>query len=958
MAILGAIFIGCIIYSCSIIIAGIKWPGIHHNVFNVFLPPVIISLLILILQIFTSVNFRIRLDFIWFTFGSWSPFVYCLFVAGIIIMIVAIIGGLVPLWKARKEPSWDKLRLPPRVTCLILVVTAGISLPMLFTVLFYFPWTQVFWTNMLLMYDRYTAGAIGCLVTIVASNCAAIIVARYMKGKTRIRPWHEALLPAAIGILCAASIVAIVLMDIDMRATLGSELAGLEAYASFPAVLLVICFLVLELGSTRLRGWLVSVFLQRLKSNRGRAMIALAKKKGFVLAMSSIVVAAAFFATPVIVTPPVVDMSPTFELRVVDGITLPFQNGVVYPCFERQPESIDGGARTRINLTSTWRFSFVPGASDLSYYPRTPGMIALLAAGFESVAFDDALWANLAVPSSFNKPENPPIAGYEGAQGICWYRKWVSSAALEHVENSTVRLNFLGTNYISDVWVDGRYAGYHEGGFTASSFDITGLLVPNETDHLLAVRVDTGGFKNRYYAKEVPGFADWFNYGGIVRDVTIDIAPRVHVIRADVRATAILPDAGSALSGNASIRANVSIGWPESAPAVEIGLALRPLSFPNTTALLDDHTWRNINVSTSIAPNITSGQLSKNFPAGGMPGSPFAAVTFTFTAGNLRLWTNKQPTLYALEISINRSSDHALIDRFYTQVGFRNFTVENAEFRLNGMRVFIAGASIHEERPTSGRTLTPGEIATDLTLLKSLSCNTFRCHYPLHPLYYLWADRIGLSSWQECPDYWFNEVNLIEARRGSTRAMFLEMLFRDFNRPSVFFMAVTNEPLSEGSIVPYLRERKQLLASIDRSRVFGFAAASPYLVNPAHAITDIVGSNCYWGLSDGVRGDYANQAQYAISTIASANPGKPIIITEFGTGNYWDAESVSAFDEYCTAFTGNPAVHGILYWVFNDYMTHGGYWGSWVLYNNDRTQERPVAASMRATYGSLTSANP
>jgi hypothetical protein len=957
VALLQFLFVCAAIYSGIIIVAGVKWPGIYHDAVNVLLPPVIIALLVVILWIFTGVNFRIRLDFIWFGFRSWALPVYCLFFAGVTIVVVAMLTGLVPLWRARKEPGRGFLRFPPRGTALFLVVTACVGLPVLLAVLFYFPWTQVFWTNMFLMYDRFSSGALACSVVIVAGNIAVAIIARFSRRNDSRLARFKAYVPAFIILAFSVSIVAIVLTCVDIRATLHAELAWLEAYAAYPLAVLAACMFLFQLRWTGLPAKLGSSLRRVMPAKLAGCLLDPRRKKALGTVLVAAVAATVFFVSPVCLSTPIVDMKPTFELRVVNGVRVPFQNGAIYPSFEHQPEIAEGGARTSINLTGTWRFSFVPETSDLSYYPRTPEMIGKLGAGLESVEFDDASWMDLDVPSSFNRVENP-LPGFQGVQGVCWYRKWVTSTALQDVRNSTARLDCLGMNYIADVWVDSCYAGYHEGGFTSSSFDITALLVGNATTHLIAIRVDSGGFKTRYYTKEVPGFADWFNYGGIVRGLSIEVVPRVHVVRADVRAATIRPDVGSARAGNASIRANVSIGWPSGAPAVTVTIGLRPLGFQNDTALLDDHTWRHVNASFLAAPAITSGQLSTNVSAGGEPGSPYTAISFAFDASNLRLWTNKQPALYALEVNLTRVVDHVLVDRFFTQVGFRNFSVDGTGFTLNGAPVFVTGASLHEEWASTGRTLTPSQISTDLFLLKNLSCTTFRCHYPLHPLYYILADRLGLSSWQECPDYWFNEVNLVEARRGVPMAMFNEMLFRDFNRPSIWFVAATNEPASEGLIVPYLQERKSLLASVDRSRVFGFAAASPFLVSPEQAVTDIVGSNCYWGLMDGHLGDHENQARYAVTTIATANPGKPILITEFGAGDNRNPESATTFGEYCTAFTGNPSVTGMLYWVFNDYIGYGGRWGTWGVYSKDRAQERPTAAAMRAAYGTLTAANP
>nr|MDO8109088.1 glycoside hydrolase family 2 TIM barrel-domain containing protein [Candidatus Sigynarchaeota archaeon] len=946
------------VYSGIVAIAGVKRPAICHNAVNILIPPAIIVLLSLILITFTSVNFRIRLDFIWFSFGAGSIFIYLLFVGGMIAIFSSLLGGFMPLWKASRVANTHRSQLSPRTTAIFLLTTLITSLPMLLTTLFYFPYVQVFWTNMNLLYRRYTEGFLQYLLILVMSACSFIFLAWYTGKYGKRGKGYKITILFGLSVTNTIAVMVLLALARDIRTKLLGELPLLELYAVLPLALILAIIAVIQLKMTSVLEKLRGLVERKVRSRFLIAMSRITKRRALGAAVVVIVAMSTFYVAPVIIPPPLVDIVPDFELREVNGITMPFQNGAIYPNFEHQPETTEGGTRTCINLTGTWRFIFTLGPSDLSYRSRTQDLLSDLGAGFESLLFDDTSWTELDVPSSFNRLDSP-MAEYQGAQGVCWYRKWIASPALDNHDNQSIVLKCLGSNYITDAWVDGNYTGYHEGGFTSFAYDITNLLLDNATQHLLAIRVDTGGFKNAYYTKEVPGFADWFNYGGIVRDIYIDVMPRVHVIRADARATTIVPDAGSPRSGQADIILNISMELSSAIPEVSISLGLHPLSFSSSAAMLDERTWDYINNSAEIAPEIVSGSLSKNISAAGSVDGRYIAAIFTFQARNLLLWTNTQPALYAIEINITAPGIPGIVDHFFTQTGFRNFTAGSSGFTLNGAPVYITGASLHEEIASCGRTLSRTQIATDLALMQNLSCNTFRSHYPVHPFYYLLADRIGLSSWQECPDYWFNEVNLIEASaRGTTIAMFLEMLFRDFNRPSIWFAGVTNEPLSEGLIVPYLQERKELLASIDRSRVLGFAAASPYLRNPAHAVTDVVAANCYWGITDGVIGDHYNQAMYATSVIASANPGKPILITEFGAGDNRYNESVQTFNEYCTAFQQQTAIHGILYWVFNDYIGYSGHWGTWGVYNRDRTQERPTGEIMRIIYSNLTQGNP
>ena len=55
--------------------------------------------------------------------------------------------------------------------------------------------------------------------------------------------------------------------------------------------------------------------------------------------------------------------------------------------------------------------------------------------------------------------------------------------------NARLILHFGAVDYRARVWVDGRYAGGHSGGYTPWSLDIT-EFVGSEPEHGLIVRVD------------------------------------------------------------------------------------------------------------------------------------------------------------------------------------------------------------------------------------------------------------------------------------------------------------------------------------------------------------------------------------------------------------------------------------------------------------------------------------
>ena len=97
-------------------------------------------------------------------------------------------------------------------------------------------------------------------------------------------------------------------------------------------------------------------------------------------------------------------------------------------------------------------------------------------------------------------------------EGTVWFKK--SFQAVPMADYRTL-LYFGAVNYDCHVWVNGKKAGHHVGGFTPFNFDISDLLI--EGENTIIVKVD-----NKRHAEAVPTLIfDWWNYGGITRDVML-----------------------------------------------------------------------------------------------------------------------------------------------------------------------------------------------------------------------------------------------------------------------------------------------------------------------------------------------------------------------------------------------------------------------------------------------------
>jgi hypothetical protein len=161
-------------------------------------------------------------------------------------------------------------------------------------------------------------------------------------------------------------------------------------------------------------------------------------------------------------------LAPTLAFQDKPGGPVAFQSGQPVPTFDRQ-------SRLRADLDGTWRFQAHALATSLSLADRKAAIKAITAelGTRADASFDDSSWATLDVPGTFNMPPNRgTTAGY--------YRRdfFVSPAWAGRY----VMLKFGAVRYVADVWLNGQYLGYHEGGDTPFALDASSALLAGAVD--------------------------------------------------------------------------------------------------------------------------------------------------------------------------------------------------------------------------------------------------------------------------------------------------------------------------------------------------------------------------------------------------------------------------------------------------------------------------------------------
>jgi beta-glucuronidase len=297
----------------------------------------------------------------------------------------------------------------------------------------------------------------------------------------------------------------------------------------------------------------------------------------------------------------------------------------------------------------------------------------------------------LTVPGDWNSQEER-LFYYEGT---VWYRRKFDCSPV--ADGTRLFLYFGAANYRADIYLNGKKLGQHLGGFTPFSFEITGLV--RVSGNSLVVRVD-----NQRHADAVPTVnTDWWNYGGLTRDVLLVQVPStyIHDYRVQLKK-----------GSRDRIEASLKLDGPQKQQRIKISIPEAGLSSE---------------ISTDI-----NGVAHWEVPA-----------------PKLELWSPAHPRLYTVEISCET-------DRTSEKIGFRTIETRGTDILLNGESIFLRGISLHEENPLrGGRAYSVEDARLLLGWAKELNCNFVRlAHYPHNEHMARVADELGLMLWEEIPVYW------------------------------------------------------------------------------------------------------------------------------------------------------------------------------------------------------------
>lgn len=490
-----------------------------------------------------------------------------------------------------------------------------------------------------------------------------------------------------------------------------------------------------------------------------------------------------------------------------------------------------------------------------------------------------------------------------------WYRREIQ-ADVARLEKEDYLLHFEGSDYITKVWVNGRFAGRHTGGYARFTFNITDLLKDGANE--LVVKVE-----DSYDMQQPRGKQRWIdsNFGcwyvpitGIWKTVWTEYASKLRIER--VKMTPVLQ--------NGRLDLEYDVIAPESMLDGQLFVAATVtyegvLVNKSLTAVTDNH------ISTTVDMFLRNNNKLE---------------------WAIRTWSPEEPNLYDVEFELIRADE--VLDKVGSYCAMREIRIDGPNILLNGRPLYQR--LILDQGYWLDSNLTPPSeeaLIEDIDKIQALGYNGLRKHQKTEDERFLyWCDVKGMLVWSEVPaSYRYTDYAVEQFTKE-----WMEIVKQNYNHPCI----ITWTPFNESWGVKMIETKRDeqhfteaiyhLTKSVDPYR--------PVIVNDGweHTVSDIITLHDYEEVGKIFKARYMDfkeeilttEVYHSSSKSALANgytyKGQPIIISEYGGiafnnddsgwgyGNKVNTkeEFIRRFDEITTAVKEVPYICGFCYTQVSD----------------------------------------
>lgn len=452
--------------------------------------------------------------------------------------------------------------------------------------------------------------------------------------------------------------------------------------------------------------------------------------------------------------------------------------------------------------------------------------------------------------SGVSLPHSPnawPVTGRRGARNfqgsVGWYKRHVDIS-----QAGRYALRFESVHHEATVWIDGVRVGRHTGAYLP--WEVRRDLTAGQ--HTIVVRVD---WRDPARMKREGWHRAWFNYGGIHREVTIR-----RIAESELEA-----------------------------PTIQTRLALRdgaPVAVVDITVRARNHAGAR---ELPVTGRLTHGEqeIAFSFPAQRIEQGRSAVLRRTVEVPSPALWQPGDGQRYDMRLRVPGESGYR------AKVGLRQLELRAGQPHVNGVRVFLRGASIHEEALRRGDALWPRDMNRIVSQLRQVGATATRAQHPLHPALLERLDAAGIFVWMgvgpfDSPGSW-SSTTRVKQRRAFQRVM--TTLREEQTHPSIFAWNLANEVAYNGRPGGQAAYIDRAAAELHRRDPGRFTAVDvwgrriPATPGILYRNIDAIGATNYIGWYEAPHAseqEVADILRRRIAAMRERFPDKALLATEFG----------------------------------------------------------------------------
>lgn len=405
-------------------------------------------------------------------------------------------------------------------------------------------------------------------------------------------------------------------------------------------------------------------------------------------------------------------------------------------------------------------------------------------------------WKNIYVPGEW------VMQGFEVEKGKAagYYRTFTVPSSWD---GQRVKLRCNGIYSDSRIYINGKEAGSHLGGFTPFELDVTGLVETGKENRIaVSVRseslADSTSSGSQYAVHPL---------GGISRDIYLYALPDVNL--GMFHASTLFDSTYT----DATLKTEIEIVNESAAEARQLTLQF----------VLKDASGKEI-------------PLKKNLQSvGKLAAGATEKMEVTFDIVDPHKWDSEHPYLYTLTCRLKDKQE--VLHETVRRIGFRQIEVRGNQMFINNMPVKLRGVCRHEVMPLRGRSVNNGMWGKDVELFRRGNVNYIRTsHYPPDEALLEACDELGMLVELEAPFCWAHNTKVPEEMHYAVLVnQHIEMVNLNRSHPSIIMWSMGNE---SNLFTEYFKKASEVVKQIDPTRPRIFSQWGPDADNGELEVTN------------------------------------------------------------------------------------------------------------------------